>query len=256
MIFMSLKRKSSNKVYIGTSGFSYSHWEKGIFYPKDLPKEKQLEYYARHFNTVEMNYPFYRLPSSKSFSGWKDSVPKGFVFSVKVSRYLTHIKHLHRVKTAWEKFLKRAQHLEEKLGPFLFQLPPNWKKNMDRLDEFMEMARETDGKHRFVLEFRNPDWFSGEVYRKLKTRKNIALCLTNSPDWPFKEIVTGDFVYVRMHGGKTLYSSNYSKKELKKWAEKIKKWQAKGLDIYIYFNNDALGYAVKNARTLKSMIWN
>jgi len=256
LIFMSLKRKYLNKLFIGTSGFSYSHWEKGVFYPKGLPKQKQLEYYARYFNTVEMNYPFYRLPSSKSFSKWKEKVPEGFVFSVKVSRYITHIKYLHQVKTTWKKFLKRAQHLGSKLGPFLFQLPPNRKKDLDRLNEFIDMVEKTDKKHRFVLEFRHESWFSEDVYQKLKKHRNISLCLASSPKWPFREIVTGNFVYIRMHGGETLYSSNYSNEELKKWADKIKKWQTKGLDIYIYFNNDALGYAVKNAQTLKSMIWN
>lgn len=250
-----------SKLYIGTSGYSYPHWEDDVFYPKDLPKSKQLEYYARHFNTVEMNYPFYRLPSSKSFSNWKETVPKGFIFAVKVSRYITHIKYLHQCKTAWKTFLFRAQHLEDKLGPFLFQLPPNWKCDLDRLQKFIDMVQ--DGKEftmvnsvplRFVLEFRHPSWFSEDVYQILNPptggQKNISLCLADSPQWPFKEIITGNFVYIRMHGGKILYTSDYSKKELKEWAEKIKRFLKQGLDVYVYFNNDAMGYAVKNAKEL------
>ena len=243
-----------NKLHIGTSGFSYPHWENGVFYPKDLPKAKQLEYYSQHFNTVEMNYPFYRLPSAKNFSNWKKKVPKGFVFAVKVSRYITHIKKLHQSKTAWRTFLERALHLEDKLGPFLFQLPPNWKFDLERLKEFIEMVRGTDKKYRFVLEFRHPSWFSENVYQLLKKYKNISLCLADSPQWPFKEIITGNFVYIRMHGGKVLYTSNYSEKELKKWAEKIKKYLKQNLDVYVYFNNDALGFAVENAKILNRLL--
>lgn len=250
-------KNNMSKLYIGTSGYSYSHWENGVFYPEGLPKAKQLEYYAKHFNTVEMNYPFYKLPSSKSFSNWKETVPKGFVFAVKVSRYITHIKYLHRCKSAWKTFLERALHLEDKLGPFLFQLPPHWHKDLDRLREFMEMVQEGNKftmvnslALRFVLEFRHSSWFTEDVYQIFKKQKNISLCLADSPQWPFKEIITGDFVYIRMHGGKILYTSNYSEKELKVWAGKIKKYLKQKLDVYVYFNNDAMGYAIENAKEL------
>lgn len=243
-----------SKVFVGTSGYTYPHWENGVFYPQELPKAKQLEYYTQHFNTVEMNYPFYRLPSSKSFSHWKETAPKRFIFAVKVSRYITHIKYLHQCKTSWKTFLKRALHLEDKLGPFLFQLPPNWKKDLDRLQEFIDMVKETDKKYRFVLEFRHPTWFSDDVYQRLKKEKNVSLCLADSPKWPFKEIVTGEFIYIRMHGGEALYSSEYSLDELKVWAKKIKKWLKQRLDVYVYFNNDAQGFAVKNAKQLIKLI--
>ena len=234
------------KVYIGTSGYSYPHWEDGVFYPKELLKTKQLEYYSEHFDTVEMNYPFYRLPSSKNFSNWKKTVSKEFVFAVKVSRYITHVKRLHCFKTPWKAFLKRALYLGDKLGPFLFQLPPNFRKDLERLEEFIETVQ--DSKLRFVLEFRHPSWFSEDVYQILKREKNISLCLADSPHWLFEEVIVGNFVYIRMHGGKILYTSNYSEKELKYWSEKIKGYLNQGLDVYIYFNNDSMGYAVKNAR--------
>lgn len=234
------------KVYIGTSGYSYPHWEDGVFYPKELLKTKQLEYYSEHFDTVEMNYPFYRLPSSKNFSNWKKTVSKEFVFAVKVSRYITHVKRLHCFKTPWKAFLKRALYLGDKLGPFLFQLPPNFKKDLERLEEFIKTVQ--DLKLRFVLEFRHPSWFSEDVYQILKREKNISLCLADSPHWLFEEVIVGNFVYIRMHGGKILYTSNYSEKELKYWSEKIKGYLNQGLDVYIYFNNDSMGYAVKNAR--------
>ncbi len=260
-----------SKLYIGTSGYSYPHWENDVFYPRGLPKTKQLAYYAKHFNTVEMNYPFYKLPSSKSFSNWRERTNKDFIFAVKVSRYITHIKYLHQCKTAWKTFLERALRLKNKLGPFLFQLPPLWKKDLGRLKEFIEMVdpvrdfrgekeieskcisngvEKTNHKYRFVLEFRHPTWFSEDVYQILKKQKNISLCLADSPQWPFEEIITSDFLYIRMHGGKVLYTSNYSQKELKKLAEKIKKYLKQNLDIYVYFNNDAYGYAIENARTL------
>ena len=234
------------KLYIGTSGYAYSHWENGVFYPKELLKKKELEYYSKHFNTVEMNYPFHRLPSSKNFSNWRETVSKEFVFAVKVSRYITHIKRLHCFKTPWKTFLRRASYLENKLGPFLFQLPPNFKKDLERLEEFIETVR--DSKLRFVLEFRDPSWFSEDVYQILKREKNISLCLADSPHWPFEEVIVGNFVYIRMHGGKVLYTSNYSEKELKYWSKKIKGYLDQGLDVYVYFNNDARGYAVENAQ--------
>jgi len=234
------------KVYIGTSGYSYPHWEDGVFYPKELLKTKQLEYYSGHFDTVEMNYPFYRLPSSKNFSNWKKTVSEEFVFAVKVSRYITHVKRLHCFKTPWKAFLERALRLGDKLGPFLFQLSPNFKKDLERLEEFIETVQ--DSKLRFVLEFRHPSWFSEDVYQILKREKNISLCLADSPHWLFEEVIVGNFVYIRMHGGKVLYTSNYSEKELKYWSEKIKGYLNQGLDVYVYFNNDSMGYAVKNAR--------
>ncbi len=252
-------KENKGKLYIGTSGYAYPHWEKGVFYPFGLPKSSQLEYYARHFNSVEMNYPFYRLPSVKSFSHWRESVPKEFIFSVKVSRYITHVKRLHNIKDPWNVFLERALSLKEKLGPFLLQFSPNWKKNLDRLNNFIEIVKATDkkyGTYRFVLEFRHPSWFSDDVYDIIKNKKNISLCLADSPSWPLKLEITGDFVYIRMHGEKLLYSSDYSKAELKKWAIKIKKWLKEKLDVYIYFNNDSFGYAPKNAKELFEFIQN
>ena len=246
--------RGQGKLYIGTSGYSYSHWENGVFYPRGLPKLKQLEYYTNHFNTVEMNYPFYRLPSSKSFFHWKEVAPKGFIFAVKVSRYITHIKYLYQCKDAWKTFFKRALCLKDKLGPFLFQLSPNWKKDAERLKNFLEMLEKNNKKHRYVFEFRHPSWFSEDVYQILKKYKNLSLCLADSPGWPFKEIITGDFIYIRFHGGKTLYTSNYTEKELKNWAGKIKGYLKKGLDVYVYFNDDAMGFAVENAKTLKKLL--
>lgn len=241
------------KLLVGTSGYVYPHWRNGVFYPEGLPQKEELEYYSQHFDTVELNNPFYRLPEAKTFSNWAKRVPENFIFTVKVSRFITHIKKLKQCQEPWQTFLERSVNLKEKLGPFLFQLPPNWHKDLDQLKEFIEMVKVTDKKYRYVFEFRHPSWFSEDVYQIFKKQKNISLCLADSPQWPFKEIITGNFVYIRMHGGKVLYSSNYSEKELKEWAEKIKKWLKQKLDVYVYFNNDAMGYAVGNAKTLRCL---
>lgn len=238
------------KLFVGTSGYSYSHWENGVFYPVGLPKNKELEYYAQHFDTVELNNPFYRLPSQETFENWERRVPENFIFAIKVSRFITHIKKLKDCQKPWQIFLERAVKLGKKLGPFLFQFPPNWKKNLERLKDFLEVLRKTNKSHRYAFEFRHPSWFSKDIYSLLKKYKNASLCLADSPHWPLVEMVSGNFVYIRFHGGKILYTSDYSKRELREWLGKIKKYLKQELDVYCYFNNDAYGYATENAKTL------
>jgi len=243
-----------SKLFIGTSGFNYLHWENGIFYPKDLSKKKQLEYFAQHFKSVELNNTFYRLPSPKTFLNWQRKTPPDFLFAIKVSRFITHVKKLNQCQKIWKTFLERSLILEEKLGPFLFQLPPNWKINISRFKDFIKIIEENDFNLKFVFEFRNSSWFSPDTFQFFKNYNNISLCSADSPFWP-KTSITGErFIYIRMHGRKILYSSNYSKKELKKLAFQIKKYLKKGLDVYCYFNNDARGFAVKNVKQLLEMI--
>jgi uncharacterized protein YecE (DUF72 family) len=238
-----------SKICIGTSGFSYPHWEKGVFYPLDLPKSKQLEYYTEHFQTVELNNPFYHLPLAKTFEGWEQRTPNDFIFAVKASRYISHIKKLKDCRQPWRLFISRAEKLKEKLGPILFQLPPGWQANLKRLGEFLKIL---PPKYQYSFEFRHQSWFNQEIYQLLK-KYNIALCLADSPDWPYREELTADFIYLRLHGRHSLYFSKYTERELKKWAVKIKKW-LKNKDVYVYFNNDTVGYAIKNAQTLKKML--
>jgi len=242
--------KEMAKLFIGTSGFSYSHWEDGVFYPRDLPRAKQLEYFTKHFDTVELNNSFYRLPQAETFLNWQKRTSPGFIFAVKVSRFITHIKKLNQCRAPWLIFLKRALNLGPKLGPFLFQFPPNWKENLNRLKDFVKIIERNNSKLRFAFEFRHSSWFIPEVYQFFRKYKNLSFCLIDSPYWPTAGEITGDFVYIRMHGGKILYGSNYSKKELKQLADRIKKYLKQGLDIYCYFNNDASGFAVKNAKQL------
>jgi uncharacterized protein YecE (DUF72 family) len=237
------------KVFIGTSGYIYPHWE-GIFYPEDWPKSKKLEYYCQHFDTVELNNTFYRLPGEKAFESWYKRTPKNFIFAVKVSRFITHVKKLVDCKEVWGIFLKRVLILKEKLGPLLFQLPPFLKVDPEKLEEFGKMIlKESPKGLRFAFEFRNKSWCNEKIYQILK-KFNFAWTVVDSPSWPKVYQVTADFIYVRMHGSKILFGSKYTKRELEDLAERIKKWKKKNLDVYVYFNNDAEGFAIENAKEL------
>jgi len=237
------------KVFIGTSGYIYPHWE-GIFYPEDWPKSKKLEYYCQHFDTVELNNTFYRLPGEKTFESWYKRTPKNFIFAVKVSRFITHVKKLVDCKEPWRIFLKRTLILKEKLGPLLFQLPPFLRADPEKLEEFGKMIlKESPKGLRFAFEFRKKSWCNEKIYQILK-KFNFAWTVVDSPSWPKVYQVTADFIYVRMHGSKILFGSKYTKRELEDLAERIKKWKKKNLDVYVYFNNDAEGFAIENAKEL------
>jgi uncharacterized protein YecE (DUF72 family) len=241
------------KVFIGTSGYIYPHWE-GIFYPENWPKSKKLEYYCQHFDTVELNNTFYRLPGEKAFESWYKRTPKNFIFAVKVSRFITHVKKLVDCKEVWGIFLKRVLILKEKLGPLLFQLPPFLKADPKKLEDFGKMIlKESPKGLRFAFEFRNESWCNEKIYQILK-KFNFAWVVVDSPFWPKVYQFTADFVYVRMHGSKILFGSKYTKRELEDLAQRIKKWKKQNLDVYVYFNNDAYGYAVEDAKELSKMV--
>jgi uncharacterized protein YecE (DUF72 family) len=237
------------RYYIGTSGWHYDHW-KGLFYPCDLRKDKWLSFYSGHFNTVELNNSFYKLPSENAFLNWKATVPDGFTFTVKASRFITHIKRLKNVAESLTTFLSRASLLKEKLGPVLYQLHPQMKRNDEQLETFLA---ELSPDYRHVIEFRNESWLCDSVF-KIMRQYNVGLCVFDMPGLDCPLISTADFGYIRFHGCTGLYSSNYSNGELQHWAEEIKRL-GKGLtSVYIYFNNDAEAYAVDNARTLQDML--
>jgi len=239
----------AGKIYIGTSGWTYSHW-KGVFYPADFFERKWLEYYAKHFDTVELNASFYRLPRAQTFINWRERTPENFLFAVKASRFITHVKRLNDCKEPWEVFISRVKKLKEKLGPILFQLSPSMKVDIKRLESFLKILPKD---YRYAVEPRHESWFDEEIYKILK-KYNVALCIADSPEFPTAEVVTADFIYIRFHGGKILYGSRYNKKEMQEWAQKIKKWTKAGLDVHAYFNNDASGYAVENAEELKKLL--
>lgn len=242
------------KLFIGTSGWIYGHWE-WIFYPEDLPSKEKLKYFSKHFKTAEINYSFYHLPRPNTYQNWYNQTPEDFLFAVKASRFITHIKRLNGVKAAWKEFLDNTLTLKEKLGPILFQFPPSFKattENVKRLTEFLKLLsldrKRVSLKLQFAFEFRHKSWCDKKIYNLLK-KYNVAWVIADSPRYPQADVVTADFVYIRMHGSKVMFTSNYTKKELSSLAQKIKKW-LKTADVYCYFNNDAYGYAVENAREL------
>jgi uncharacterized protein YecE (DUF72 family) len=238
-----------SKLYIGTSGFSYDDWV-GDFYPMDIASNKRLNYYAEYFDTVEINNSFYNLPTKKTFQNWADAVPDGFVFSVKANRYITHMKNLMVDEEPINRLLKRAEPLGRKLGPILFQLPPQWNLNLERLEKFVNLLP-TD--YRFVFEFRNQTWYTEEVYELLKTN-NLAFCIHDHQDAPSPEIVTADFVYFRFHGPDGYYQSKYNDQQLENWKLKIRKFLRQEVEVYCYFNNDFQGFAIDNAQKLKNLL--
>jgi uncharacterized protein YecE (DUF72 family) len=242
-----MKRKG--KLLIGTSGWAYDHWKK-IFYPEDLNDKDKLKYFSKHFKTTEINYSFYHLPRPEIYQKWYQETPADFIFSVKTSRFITHIKRLKDIEKPWKIFLKNTLNLKEKLGPILFQFPPNFKateENIKRLNDFLKLINRY--KLKYAFEFRDQSWCNKEIYNLLK-KYNIAWVIADSLAYPKAEVITSDFVYIRMHGSKILFSSKYIKKELQDLSQKIKKWQGQGLDVYCYFNNDAYGFAVENAKEL------
>lgn len=237
------------KINIGTSGWMYDHWQE-VFYPKNLPKTEWLEYYQKYFSTVEINNTFYHLPKEETFKRWRKLAKKKFVFSVKANRFITHIKRLKDCKDPLKLFLKRSKLLKTNLGPILYQLPPKWKSNSERLESFVRLLPKNMTN---VFEFRDPSWFNEEIYSLLK-KSNLVFCIYSMPglDCPYK--ITSKDIYIRMHGGRILYGSNYSLKELKELAKFVKEQSKMSRNIYVYFNNDAFGFAIKNALKLKELV--
>ena len=234
------------RYYIGTSGWHYDHW-RDRFYPKELTKAKWLEFYTHHFTTVELNNSFYRLPSESAFANWHDSSPANFAFAVKVSRFITHIKRLKNSEEAVEKFVGRAKILAEKLGPLLYQLPPNMHRNDEVLESFLPTLPQ-GMKH--VFEFRHQSWLEDKVFQILH-KHNVGFCVFDMPSISCPLVATADFAYVRFHGSTGLYYSCYSDEELADWAKRLANLAQNLKAIYIYFNNDAEAFAVRNAITLR-----
>jgi uncharacterized protein YecE (DUF72 family) len=238
------------QIRIGTSGWHYKHWV-GAFYPNKMPASRMLEYYIREFDTVELNNSFYKLPDFKTFACWRDATPEGFEFAVKASRFITHNKKLKEPQNALANFLPRAEALCAKLGPILFQLPPGWKINLERLDEFLSVLPRY---HRYAFEFREPSWHVPETMNLLR-RYNAAYCIYQLAGFHTDIEVTADWAYVRLHGpdsGK--YQGTYERSSLQNWAERIAKWSSELKSVYVYFDNDQAGYAAHNAMELKRLI--
>jgi uncharacterized protein YecE (DUF72 family) len=240
---------AGTNVHIGTSGWHYKHW-RGPFYPADLPTSKMLEFYFRHFDTVEINNSFYRLPSEAAFEAWRDATPDGFCFAVKASRFLTHMKKLKDPEQGLGNLMPRVDLLGPKLGPILFQLPPWWEPNLERLEAFLAAL---PAHHLYAFELRNQSWHSPEVYRLLR-QANTAFCIYELAGFHSPIEVTADFSYVRLHGPGGAYQGSYEEHGLGNWAQRIRQWRKELRAVYVYFDNDQSAFAVGNALQLRSMI--
>jgi uncharacterized protein YecE (DUF72 family) len=235
------------RVRIGCSGWNYNHWRERV-YPKGCPASRWLEYYATLFDTVEINNTFYRLPKREAVARWVEQTPEDFCFAVKMSRYVTHIKRLTDLDASLARFYERIEPLARspKLGPVLWQLPPTFKRNDERLAEALDAL--PPGRHCF--EFREPSWYADEVYELLR-RHNAALVIPDSPKYPFRTLeLTADWTFIRFHHGSRGRRGNYSETELEEWARQVDEWRRE-VDVYAYFNNDWEGFAVENGRWLK-----
>ena len=247
---MSRKRKREPKVWIGTSGWVYEHWKNGVFYPEKLPADQQLGFYARQFQTVEVNYSFYRLPDRGVFEGWRNQTPREFLFAVKGSRYLTHLKKLKDPEEPLGRLMEHAGGLREKLGPILFQFPHTWPVHIERLEPFVRLLKSYEGR-RFAFEFRHQSWLTKGVYDLLES-VDAALCVPVAPGMPLDVRLTASWSYIRFHQGSR--GVGFGKKELSLWATRIRSFLKKGADVFAYFNNDAKGYAIRDARRLGEML--
>ena len=239
---------------IGTSGWTYPSW-KGSFYPEDCPRERFLAYYAREFPTTEVNSSFYHLPRVATYEHWAAQVPQDFVCVLKVSRLITHHKRLAEVDEPWRAFIDRARLLGRHLGPLLLQFPPSFQRDRPRLARFLAAAKRpgADPHQRLVFEFRHESWFTEDIY-DLLGRHGAALCVADSPRYPRHDVRTANFVYVRFHGRTQMFASSYADAELAKEARLLKRAVQDGHDLFVYFNNDACGHAVANARTLRRLM--
>ncbi|MDQ4140290.1 MAG: DUF72 domain-containing protein [Bacteroidota bacterium] len=237
------------RVWVGCSGWHYKHW-KGIYYPAGTPQADFLKYYLQDFNTVEINNSFYRLPTPETFATWYQSVPVNFLFSVKASRFITHMKKLKDPQQSFSKLMENVALLNEKLGPVLFQLPPHWQCDAPRLENFLQAL---PPYYRYTFEFRDHSWYNDTIYTLLETYK-AAFCIYDLEYHLSPLIVTADFVYIRLHGPLNKYDGSYSEEALQEWAHRCKTWQQEGKEVFVYFDNDMHSYAPFNARRLQELV--
>jgi len=234
-------------IRIGCSGWSYPHWRR-LFYPEKLPARNHFAFYAQHFNTVELNNPFYRQPTRERFIAWGEQAPPGFVFAVKGSRYITHIKRLAVEPKSIDLVVDAARGLGDKLGPILFQLQANFRIDLERLERFVAML---PADARFTIEFRHESWLVPAVFDVLRSH-GIALCIPDHPKMPKSFEITSDFTYIRMHQPPS--ELGYGEQALQPWAQRLLEWSSQKLDVFVYFNNDIEGHAISDAQTLLALL--
>ena len=238
-----------NGLWIGTSGYVYPHWRRGVFYPEGLRQRDELGWYASRLRTVELNNPFYRLPEPESFDRWRDAVPEGFVFAVKASRYITHIVRLRDAAEPVALLLDRASRLGDRLGPILFQLPPTFQADHHTLRRFLG---ELPTQYRWVIEFRHPSWQTAETYQTLGAHQ-VSLCIPVGGRVRPDLVTTAPFAYIRMHAGDGP-GGGFTREQLQGWARRIRALGRAGRDCYVYFNNDRGGHAPRDAETLIGLL--
>ena len=234
---------------VGCSGWQYKHW-RGDFYPSDLPTTRWFEHYAAHFDTVEINNTFYRLPEEATFRRWAERAPMRFLFAVKASRFLTHMKKLKDPEEPLERLFDRMRPLGRHLGPVLYQLPPGWKLDKGRLEHFLQ-ALPKGVRH--VLEFREPTWYAEEVTELLE-KYRVSRCLHDMKGSATGMARVGPCVYVRFHGASGTYSGAYPEDRLARWADWLNEQRRDGIEVYAYFNNDVGGHAPRDAVTLRRLL--
>jgi uncharacterized protein YecE (DUF72 family) len=236
-------------IRIGCSGWQYRHW-RGDFYPANLPAGRWLEFYARTFDTVELNNSFYRLPSADAFASWSRRVPVRFCFAVKASRYLTHLRKLREPVEPLGLLWAHATRLGSHLGPMLYQLPPHWQRNVERLSTFLEAVPH---ERMQAIEFRDASWYDSSIHELLRAH-GVALCLHDMPGSGPPAEPVGPFVYLRMHGSGARYGGRYPDDALRAWADRLRDWSRAGSSCWVYFNNDIGGHAPRDALRLREMI--
>jgi uncharacterized protein YecE (DUF72 family) len=242
--------RDDSKILIGTSGWSYRSW-RGPFFPPELPARCHLEYYASHFSTTELNGVFYRTPTVEAVRGWAERTPDDFVFAWKASKFITHWKRLQDTSRNSLALMESRLHLlGSKVGPILFQLPPQFEKNRDRLASFLKLLR---SKRRYAFEFRHPSWYEDDILDLLRDN-DIALCISDHHDAPSPWVATAGHVYVRGHGPQGRYRGRYSPNTLAKWARWARGLHKSGHTVYFYFDNDQKSAAPKDALQLQSLL--
>jgi uncharacterized protein YecE (DUF72 family) len=238
------------RILIGTSGWHYDSW-RGPFFPKSLPLKEQLSYYAGQFSTTELNGVFYRTPTPQAVKSWREHTGSDFIFAWKASKFITHWKRLsHNSVNSLELLEARLSLLGRKAGPVLFQLPPNFDADADRLASFVKLLPK---KRRYSFEFRHPNWYAPGIFRLLR-QQNISLCISDHHDAPAPWRRTADFVYVRGHGPGGRYKGHYRPDALADWARRIRSWKKQGCDVFVYFDNDQKSAAPADAMRLINLI--